>query len=80
MVEEIVPLFEVPEALLSDRGANLLSHLMIDICKLLGVKKLTPTAYDPQCKSLVERFNRTLKAMHAGRFGLQWDQYLHGVL
>ena len=30
LVEEIVPMFGVPEALLSDRGTNLLSHLMKD--------------------------------------------------
>ena len=29
-------LFVVPDALLSDQGMNLLSHLMQDICKLLG--------------------------------------------
>ena len=28
------PMFGVPEALLSDRGSNLLSHLMLDICRL----------------------------------------------
>ena len=28
LVEEIIPVFGVPEALLSDRGTNLLSHLM----------------------------------------------------
>ena len=28
LVEEVVPVFGVPEALLSDRGTNLLSHLM----------------------------------------------------
>ena len=83
LVEEIVPLFGVPECLLSDRGANLLSHLMMDVCELLGVKKLNTTSYHPQCNGMVERFNRTLKTMlrkHAGRFGLQWDQYLSGVL
>ncbi len=31
LVEEVVPFFGVPEALLSDRGANLLSHLMKDV-------------------------------------------------
>jgi len=32
---------------------------------------------------MVERFNRTLKAMlrkHAGRYGNQWDQYLARIL
>ena len=38
LVEEVVPFFGVPEALLSNRGTNLLSHLMLDLCELLGVK------------------------------------------
>ena len=83
LVEEVIPLFGVPEALLSDRGANLLSHLMLDVCKLLGTKKLNTTAYHPQCDGMVERFNRTLKTAlrkHAIRFGNQWDTYLSGIL
>ena len=83
LVEQVVPLFGVPEALLSDRGANLLSHLMTSVCQLLGVKKLNTTSYHPQCDGLVERFNRTLKTMlrkHAADFGVQWDRYLPGVL
>ena len=35
LVEQVIPFFGVPEALLSDRGANMLSHLMTDICTLL---------------------------------------------
>ena len=61
---EVVPMFGVPEALLSDRGANLLSHLVLDICRLLGIEKLNTTAYHPEC---VERFNRTLKTMRRKR-------------
>ena len=37
---EIVPMFGVPKALLSDHGTNLLSCLMQNVCKLLGMKKL----------------------------------------
>jgi transposase InsO family protein len=69
--EEVVPMFGVLECLLSDRGANLLSHLMMDLCELLGIRKLNTTSYHPQCNGMVERFNRTLKTMlrkHAGRF------------
>ena len=72
LVEEVVPVIGVPEALLSDRGTNLLSHLMRDVCELLGVAKLNTTAYHPQCNGLVERFNRTLKMMlrkHVDKFG-----------
>ena len=83
LAEEIVPMFGVPEALLSDRGTNLLSYLMQDVCKMLGIKKLNTTAHHPQCNGMVERFNRTLKTMlrkHVSRFGMQWDTYLSGVL
>ena len=83
LADEVIPNIGVPEALLSDRGTNLLSHLMMDLCKLLGIKKLNTTAYHPQCDGMVERFNRTLKTMlrkHAATFGNQWDQYLPGLL
>lgn len=83
LCDKMIPMFGVPEALLSDRGTNLLSHLMKDVCRILGIKKLNTTAYHPQCNGMVERLNRTLKAMlrkHAGRFGLQWDQFLPGAL
>lgn len=83
LVEEVIPMIGVPEALLSDRGTNLLSHLMRDTCQLLGVDKLNTTAYHPQCNGMVERFNRTLKMMlrkHAAKFGPHWDKFLPGVL
>ena len=83
LCEEIVPLFGVPEALLTDRGANLLSHLMLDVCTLLGIEKLNTTAYHPECDGMVERFNRTLKSMlrkRVAQFGAQWDKNLSGIL
>ena len=83
LTQEIVPMFGVPEALLSDRGTNLLSHLMQDVCKMLGIKKLNTTSHHPQCNGMIERFNRTLKTMlrkHVSKFGVQWDTYLYGVL
>jgi len=83
LVEEVIPFFGVPESLLSDRGTNLLSHLMQELCTMLGITKLNTTAYHPQCDGMVERFNRTLKSMlrkHASRFGNQWDNYLSMVL
>ena len=63
LVKEIIPTFGVPEAILSDRVINLLSFVIKDICKLLGMKKLNITASHPQCNGAVERFNRTLKSM-----------------
>lgn len=74
LTEDLIPFFGVPEALLSHRGTNLLSNLMMDICGVLGIEKLHTTAYHPQCDGLTEKFNHTLKTMlrkHAARFGSQ---------
>ena len=83
LAEEIVPLFGVPEALLSDRGTNLLSILMQDVCKLLGIKKLNTTAHHLQCDGMIERLNRTFKTMlrkQVAKLGKEWDAYLPGAL
>ena len=83
VAEEVIPLFGVPKCLLSDRGTNLLSNLMMELCKILGIKKLNTTAYHPQCDGTVERFNCTLKTIlrkHAAKFGCQWDRFLPGIL
>ena len=81
LVKEVTPQFRVPECLLSDRGTNLLSHLMTDV---LGIKKLNTTSHHPQCDDgMIERFNRSLKTMlkkYACEFGAQWDKYLSGAL
>ena len=77
LCEEIVPLFRVPETLLTDRDTNQLSHLMLDMCALLG------TVYHPVCDRMVERYNSMLKSMlhkRTAQFGAQWDKSLAGVL
>ena len=64
-------------------GANLLSSLIIDVYKLLGMCKINTTAYHPQGDGLVENFNRTLQAMlakHAQEFGPAWDLHLQQLL
>ena len=55
LAEEVVPVFGVLESLLTDSGTDLLSHLMKDMCSLLGTKKLNTTANHPQCDGMVER-------------------------
>ena len=45
LIAEVLPQFGVPDAVLSDRGANLLAHVMEDVCQLLGTTKLNTTSY-----------------------------------
>ena len=37
LMNEIIPLYGVPECLLSNRGTNRLFHLVADLCEVLGV-------------------------------------------
>jgi len=64
LVKNIVSRHGVPAELW---GTALLSKLMFDIYKLLGIKKANTTAYHPQTDGLVECFCRTLTDMLAKR-------------
>ena len=59
-IDHVVCRHGAPQELLSDRGANFLSSLMQEVCRLLGVKKINTSGYHPQTDSLVEKFNSTL--------------------
>ena len=79
LVEQVVPRHGVPEQLLSERGQKFLSELMLEVCKLLGTKKLNTMGYHPQTDGLVERLNRTLITMQSNcveKHGRDWDECL----
>ena len=83
LVDNVVCRHGVPEYLVSDRGANLLSVLMSEVYEVTGIHKSSTTAYHPQADGLVENFNKTLRAMiakHAAKYGTNWDDYLPYLL
>ena len=45
LTKEVIPFCGVPEAVLTDKSTNLLSHLMLDVCSKLGIIKLNTTVY-----------------------------------
>lgn len=82
LVEEIFCRHGAPEHLLSDRGANFLSDLVQEVCRLLSIKKVNTSGYHPQSDGLVEKFNSTLSAMlsKVAETGKDWDRHLPFVL
>jgi len=41
----VIPFCGVPEAVLTDRGTDLLFHLMLDVCFKLGITKLNVVVF-----------------------------------
>ena len=60
LVDHVICRHGVPVQLLFDRR-KAFSSLMEDIYKLMGIHKVSTTAYHPQTNGLVERFNWTWK-------------------
>ena len=82
-VEYVVCRHGAPLELLSDRGTNFLSDLVLEVCKLIDVHKLNTSGYHPQTNGLCERFNSTLIQMLAKtveRYSHDWDRHLPYVL
>ena len=82
-MEEIFCRHGAPQELLSDRGANFLSEIVLEVCKLLNMKKVNTSGYHPQTDGLVERFNCTLSHMIAKcaqKNGSDWDKNLPFLL
>ena len=83
LVEEIITRHGAPKELLSDRGAAFLSNLLQEVYRLMGICKVSTTAYHPQTDGLVERFHRTLTSMLAKTTQpgeSDWDDRLPYVL
>ena len=59
--------------------SNFLSELIIELCSLIGIKKINTSGYHPQTDGLVEKFNTTLQGMIAkcsDRNITEWDKQL----
>ena len=79
LVEHIICRHGVPEELLSDRGSNFLSDLILELCSLLGIRKINTSGYHPQTDGLVEKFNSTLQGMiskASDKNPTEWDKQL----
>jgi transposase InsO family protein len=86
VAEELVRIFSrvgIPGEILTDQGPNFMSQLLTEIYSFLRIRPIRTSPYHPQTDGLVERFNKTLKAMvrkmtiTAGR---SWDKLLPYVL
>jgi len=72
-----------PKEILSDRGTQFTSSLMGEVCRLVSVKQLFTTPYNPKCNGLCDRINGVIKNMlkkTCQERPRDWDRYLPAVL
>ena len=81
-VNHFIPLWGCPSTVLSDNGSQLWAQLATAVYKLLGVHKLTTSAYHPSANGGVERVNHTMAqvlAMVCNEHQNDWDVHLPHV-
>ena len=78
-----ISIFGALARLLSDRGANFMSSVIDEMCKILGVKKLWTMPYHPQTNGLVERSHQMIMQM-IGKLGedkkANWPSHLAEIV
>ena len=82
LVNRFIPLWGCPPTLLSDNGLQFCAQLAIAAYRLLGVHKLTTSAYHPSGNGGVERVNHTMAqmlAMVCNKHKNDWDAHLPHV-
>ena len=82
LVNRFIPLWGCPSTLLSDNGPQFCARLATAVYKLLGIHKLTTSAYHPSGNGGVERVNHTMAqmlAMVCNEHQNDWDVHLPHV-
>ena len=72
-----------PKEILSDRGVQFVSNLMEEVSRLISVKQIFTSPYNPRCNGLCEKTNAVLKSMlkkMCEERPQDWDRYLPAVL
>ena len=82
LVDEICFRYGAPQCLLSDLGANLISAVVEETCKLFKIERIHTSPYHPQTNSLLEKYNETLcknLAMYVNPNHTDWDLYVRPI-
>jgi hypothetical protein len=68
-----------PKQILTDQGANFLSEIFKNVCKLLRIKKLRTTAFRPESNGGLERSHRVLAEYlrhYINQDQTNWDEWV----
>jgi len=78
-VEKIVLTYGTPQILQTDQGANFISQVFKNTCKILSIKKFQSTAFHPESQGSIERSHRVLAEYfrhYVKEDQTNWDQWI----
>jgi transposase InsO family protein len=83
LVTEVFFKLGCPRILSSDKGSNFMSELFQEMCKLLKVRRINSTAFNPQMQGKVEKFhlglNQTM-SHYVNKYRNDWDEFVNYAL
>ena len=80
--DNVICVHGCPETLLSDRGKNFLSKIVLEVCRIMRTQKLNTSSYHPQCNAIQERYNAVILdtiSHYVNEFHTDWDQYITAI-
>jgi transposase InsO family protein len=83
LVTQVFARHGCPKVLSSDRGTNFMSALFQEMCKLLQIKRINSTAFNPKMQGKVERFHAGLNqtmSHYVKKYSNDWDDFVDYVL
>jgi len=83
LVTEIFSRLGCPRTIASDRGTNFMSELFQEMCKLMQVKRINLTSFNPQMQGKVEKFHLGLNqsmSHYVNKYGDDWDEFVNYAL
>lgn len=78
-VNNFILRYGVPREVVTDRGSEFVSSLFSESCKILGIKKLTSTAYHHETLGALENSHKNLGAflrMQIAKFSENWSDWV----
>jgi hypothetical protein len=80
--DHVICVHGCPDNLLSDRGANFLSKIVLEVCRIMRTNKLNTSSYHPQTNAIQERFNAVILdtiSHYVNETHTDWDKYLSAI-
>jgi len=78
-VDGVILTYGTPRKLQTDQGANFISEVFKNTCRILGIKKIQSTASHPESQGSIERSHRVLAEYlrhYVKEDQTNWDQWV----